>query len=115
MCIRDRDLAVVIAQIITDINSGVTRHGLELVEGFAQQYLLDKGLKLFGKKGEDATYKEMEQLHKQVCFTPIDISKLLQEEKKKAQMVLLFLTEKRDGSIKGHMVYNGKPTRDWLS
>ena len=46
---------------------------------------------------------------------PIDISKLSQEEKKKAQMALLFLTEKRDGSIKGRMVYNGKPTRDWLS
>ena len=50
-----------------------------------------------------------------MCFTPIDISKLSQEEKKKAQMALLFLTEKRDGSIKGCMVYNGKPTRDWLS
>eukprot|EP00980_Cylindrotheca_fusiformis_P025108 scaffold13089_cov64-Cylindrotheca_fusiformis.AAC.1 len=28
---------------------------------------------------------------------------------------LMFLTEKRDGTIKGRMVYNGKPTRDWLS
>ena len=27
----------------------------------------------------------------------------------------MFLTEKRDGSIKGQKVYNGKPTRDWLS
>jgi len=27
----------------------------------------------------------------------------------------MFLTEKRDGSIKGRMVYNGKPTREWLS
>ena len=28
---------------------------------------------------------------------------------------LMFLTEKRDSSIKGRMVYNGKPTREWLS
>jgi hypothetical protein len=28
---------------------------------------------------------------------------------------LLFLTEKRDGRIKGRLVYNGKPTREWLS
>ena len=28
---------------------------------------------------------------------------------------LMFLTEKRDGRIKGRMVYNGKPTREWLS
>ena len=27
----------------------------------------------------------------------------------------MFLTEKRDGSVKGRMVYNGKPTREWLS
>jgi hypothetical protein len=28
---------------------------------------------------------------------------------------LMLLTEKRDGTIKGRMVYNGKPTREWLS
>jgi hypothetical protein len=30
-------------------------------------------------------------------------------------MALMFLTEKRDKSVKGRMVYNGKPTREWLS
>jgi hypothetical protein len=30
-------------------------------------------------------------------------------------MVLMFLTEKRDKSVKGRMVYNRKPTREWLS
>ena len=28
---------------------------------------------------------------------------------------LMFLTEKCDKSIKGRMVYNGKPTREWLT
>ena len=37
------------------------------------------------------------------------------EEKKKAVDSLLFLCEKRDGTIKGRMVYNGKPTRKWLT
>ena len=27
----------------------------------------------------------------------------------------MFLTEKRDSTVKGRMVYNGKPTREWLS
>ena len=27
----------------------------------------------------------------------------------------MFLTEKRDGTVKGRMVYNGKPTRRWLN
>jgi hypothetical protein len=30
-------------------------------------------------------------------------------------MALMFLTEKRDKSVKGRMVYNQKPTREWLS
>ena len=28
---------------------------------------------------------------------------------------LMLLTEKRDKSVKGRMVYNGKPTREWLT
>ena len=36
-------------------------------------------------------------------------------ERRKAMTALLFLTEKCDSTIKGRMVYNGKPTREWLS
>ncbi len=32
-----------------------------------------------------------------------------------AQQAIMFLTEKQDKSIKGRMVFNGKPTREWLS
>jgi hypothetical protein len=35
-------------------------------------------------------------------------------QRKKAQMALMFLTEKRDKGVKGRMVYNRKPTRQWL-
>jgi hypothetical protein len=31
------------------------------------------------------------------------------------QQALMFLGEKRDGSVKAQCVYNGKPTREWLS
>jgi hypothetical protein len=41
------------------------------------------------------------------------VSELTASEKKKAQEALMFLTEKRDSTIKGRTVYNGKPTRDW--
>lgn len=44
-----------------------------------------------------------------------DISTLSEEKKKKCVDALMFLTEKRSGDVKGQMVYNGKPTRDWLS
>ena len=36
------------------------------------------------------------------------------EEKRKAQGVLLLLTENGDGSVKGRACHNGVPTRAWL-
>jgi hypothetical protein len=49
------------------------------------------------------------------CFTPKSITDMTQLERRKAQQALMFLGEKRDGTVKGRMVYNGKPTREWLS
>ena len=49
------------------------------------------------------------------CFSPIDVAILTPEEKKKSMESLMFLTEKRDGTVKGQLVYNGAPTREWLS
>ena len=82
---------------------------------YAQQFLLNKGLKVFGEKGNQASIKELDQLYRRNCFTPISISNMTVEERRKAQVALMFLTEKRDESVKGRMVYNGKPTREWLS
>ena len=50
--------AMLMARLINDINSRVDREGVS----FAQQYLLNKGLKVFGQKGRDASKKEMDQL-----------------------------------------------------
>ena len=58
---------------------------------------------------------EVKQLVTRNCFCPIHIGDLTPEERKKTQRALLFLTEKSDGSIKARLVFNGKPTRDWLS
>jgi hypothetical protein len=99
------------ARLIYDLNTKIFREGAS----FAQQYLLNKGLNIFGQKGWDASKKEMDQLHRQWCFTPILIAAMTQIERRKAQQALLFLGEKWDGTIKERMVYNGKPTREWLS
>ena len=111
----DPNLAQIIGQIMVDINGSITRRGLDIVESFAQQYIIEKGLKKFGNKGEQAAYKEMEQLHKRTCFTPILVKDMTASEKEKAQLALCYLTEKRDGTIKGRTVYNGKGTRKWLT
>ena len=73
------------------------------------------GIKIFGDRGRAAAAKELNQLHDRTCFRPIDVSTMTLEEKRKAQEALMLLTEKRDGSVKGRMVYNGAQTREWLS
>ena len=102
--------ATVIARNMYDLNQRVTIQGASLV----QQYNLKKGLQIFGKEGETAAMKEMEQLHKRNCFTPVSVNDMTREERRKAMEALMFLAEKRDGSKKGRAVYNGKPTRNWI-
>jgi hypothetical protein len=62
--------AMLMARLIYNLNTRVVREGAS----FAQQYLLNKGLKIFGQKGRDASKKEMEQLHRRSCFTPKSIT-----------------------------------------
>jgi len=103
--------AMVAATIICDTNQRATVEGAS----FGQQYMLKKGLKKFGDAGSAAASKELDQLIKRGCFAPEDVSNLSESEKRKAQDGLMLLTEKRDGSVKGRLVYNGKPTRKWHS
>jgi hypothetical protein len=101
---------MLIARFIQDITKNVNEHGAS----FAQQYILQKGLKVFGNKGHGALKKEIDQLHKRTCFAPLKVKEMKPSKRKKAQMALMFLTEKRDKSLKGRMVYIGKPTMEWL-
>jgi hypothetical protein len=103
--------AMLIARFIQDITMNVNK----LRASFNQQYMLQKGLKVFGSKGHEALMKEIDQLHKRTCFEPVKIKDMKPSKRKKAQMALIFLTEKRDKSVKGRRVYNSKPTREWLS
>jgi hypothetical protein len=103
--------AMLIARFIHDITRNVNEHGAS----FAQQYILQKGLKVFGKMGHESSKKEIDQLHRRTCFAPLKVKEMKPSERKKEQMALIFLTEKRDKSVKGRMVYNRKPTREWLS
>ena len=103
------------ATIMCNINSATKRQGMSFVQCFAQQYNLKEGLKKFGDKGKKATKKELNQLHKQMCFTLVDMSILMSDELKKAVEAIILLTQKQNGTVKGQCVYNGKPTREWLS
>ncbi len=82
---------------------------------FAETFSLNKGLKKFGEKGENAAFQEVEQLHQRNCWKPIHPNDLSPEQRKKALESLIFLTEKRDGRIKGRACANGSKQRLWMS
>ena len=103
--------AMLIARLMTDIQDKMTKHGAS----FAQQYIMQKGLKIFGERGRNGVNNEMAQLHQRGCFSPVSVKDMTASEQRKAQEALMFLTEKNDKRVKGRMVYNGKPTREWLS
>ena len=100
-----------IAHIMNELSSKITRQGAS----FAQQHLLHKGLKVFSKKGHEASAKEINQLYWRNCFSPISVESMTTGERRKVMTALMCLTKKCDSTIKGRMVYNGKPTREWLS
>ena len=82
---------------------------------FVQQYFVGKGLKIFGQDGVDGMKKELLQMHQRTCFEPILIKDLTKAEREKAQEALAFISQKESGEVKGRMVYNGKPTREWFT
>ena len=58
-------------------------------------YNLRQGIKLFGDKGREAAFKELEQLHLRKVFHPLDINELPHEERKKALESLIFLRKRK--------------------
>ena len=73
-----------------------------------------KGLKKFGDRGRQAAFKEMKQLHDRVVFKPIIVSELTEQEKRRAMESLIFLVEKRDGTINGRTCANGSTEREYV-
>ena len=102
--------AIVFVQYMIEMNNKSRTQGVS----FVQQYLLRKGLKLFGDRGREATKAEIEQLHERECFAPMSIAEMSPSEKERAMGAIMFLAEKRSGAIKGRLACNGKPTREWL-
>jgi len=68
------------------------------------QYHIKKGLKVFGKRGEEAVATELRQLHVRDELDPRTPSKLSTQEHASALAYLMFLKEKRTGKVKGRVV-----------
>ena len=77
---------------------------------FRQKHILHNLSTWVRDRVSKAASEEMDELHKKV-FIPINLEELTLQEKRKSMEALMFLNKKRDNSIKGWMVYNGKPTQ----
>ncbi|KAL7461201.1 hypothetical protein ACHAXS_001624, partial [Conticribra weissflogii] len=76
------------------------------------QYGFKTGLKRFQTRGEDAVTTELGKLHMMDTFVPVHKGKMLEEELKRAVGSLMFLKEKRDQTVRGRMVADGRKQRE---
>ena len=95
-----------------DLNIETDGHdeGLILAHLFIQ-FSLKQGLKKYGKKGEKSVMKELRSLHDLKAWIPLDHKKLTREQRLQALTTVVFLKEKRDGSLKTRACVNGLPQR----
>jgi hypothetical protein len=77
-------------------------------------YSLKKGIKKFGDLAIEAAQKEMKQMVKRKCFDPISKAGLNEAERQHALESLIFLSEKKDGSLKVHHCANGSAQREYM-
>jgi len=108
------ETAQVIGMVMAHYNDVMDEMSDKEVYTFIQTYSLKQGLKKFGKKGHSAVKKELRQLHDRTVFTPIHAHQLTKLEKQRAMESLLFLTEKRDKSIKARACANGSTQRPYI-
>jgi hypothetical protein len=106
-------MAMVIAQLIGDIQSKeATIQGASKL--YATVYFPMRTQEVRTMRSR-CSIQRIKSATQEKLFTPIDVASMTPEEMKKAVDALMFLGEKRDKSGKAWMVYNGKPTRKWLS
>ena len=79
------------------------------------QHNVRQGLKLFGEAGVDAVMKELVQLHERGVLEPKSAKDLDVEQRKDALQYLMFLKQKRNGTIKGRGCADGRKQRAYTT
>jgi len=79
------------------------------------QVCIKKGLKKFGEEGNNALLKELSQLHQRDALLPKKKEDMTYEERKKALRYLMFLNEKRDGTIKARGCADGRSQGEYTT
>ena len=73
------------------------------------QYHINKVLKIFGERAEEAVATVLRQLHVRDVLDPKKSSGLTAQERASALAYLMFLKEKRTGEVKGRGCADGRP------
>ena len=107
------EVATVIARIMCQFQECNDNSGKKFHQ-FVQTYILKQGIKKFEKRGTEAEYKEVKQLHERIVFEPVKIESLKKIERKRAMGSLIFLTEKRDGRVKARVSTNDSIQRSYI-
>jgi hypothetical protein len=79
------------------------------------QVSMRKGLTIWGKSAREAIKSEVQQMHYRDTFEPLKYEDLTAEEKQQILESHLFLTEKRDKTIKGRLVAGGDKQKDFIT
>ncbi|KAG7374846.1 reverse transcriptase RNA-dependent DNA polymerase [Nitzschia inconspicua] len=79
------------------------------------QMTANRGVKVFGKAGEEAIEKELRQLLTRNVMHGVHSRELTQEQRRAALRYLMFLKEKRCGTIKGRGCADGRKQRLYKS
>ena len=101
------------AMSIIDGNDGLLSTHLDNI--VLTQYNMKRGIKLFRQKGIDAVRKELKQLNDQLVAKPVSPESLTEEQRRRALAYLMFLKEKRCGTIKGRGCADGRKQKNWMS
>ena len=107
----NRETGLFMARTMHDMRELCMKFGVS----FTQQYSLNRGIKKFGGRTKAEATSEVDQLYQRDCWKPIQIKNLTQSERKKAQECFILITQKYDGIVKGSLVFNGKPTRNYIT
>ena len=79
------------------------------------QMSVKQGIKAFVERGNEAMLKELNQLHERKALLPLRKEEMSFEQRKKALCYLMFLKEKRDGTIKARGCANGRSQREYTT
>jgi hypothetical protein len=115
---EDEEVLAAVAHFITvhyKEKEGITKKKKKKYKPKAGQYQMEVGIKRFGERGEIAVTTELDQFNKYKVFEPKHAYDLSEEDRKKALSSLIFLKEKKNGTIKARSCANGSVQREHIA